>query len=748
LHVTAILAQERRDMLNAPETGLRRRIAIALLLASATPAAIAQYPTGATVQPLPRGDDPAERLAQALRTLAVEPNNVQALTAAGQNALILGDPNAAVGFLGRAGALAPRDGRVKAGLGSALVQLEKPQDALRLFSQATALGVPDADIAEDRGLAYDLIGDGTRAQRDYATVLANDPNDDTARRRLALSQGIAGDRKAAIATLDPLIRKRDIAGWRAQTFVLAMTGDTKGASEITHIMLPSQADMLQPFLMRLASLSAADKARAVHFGEMPATGRPYTAGQLANIGTPATYAATASAPTHAPAPRRAPKVETHVETRPETRVASVQPSDLAPVVSRPAVSPPVQAPATPPPRETAAPLAGIALAPVAAAPRAVEPVQAVQPARAIAGPPADMATVAPAPAPAPVATPAAPPSITTVALPPSTPATTPPVAASAPATVPPMPQAPAAGVGHYDLPHDAAARAPVRPIVRPVPSPAPVQVARARTEYLPDTSLNAVSIDKPIGARPKTEDVAVKPAPKTVIARADATAPVRTTRAGKSLDRAEPADDGATEKTATARGRHKPVADDEADTRTERTTRGKGKASKADATDEADSGTSAKSGKSGRSGKDVAADTDSSTKSAKGRRGKADTADDADRTEKTGRTGKGGKADKSSSASTREKPAAERVYVQVAGGANKADMDKAWDGVKKKAPDLMKGRTPSTTPLRATNRLLVGPFKSDDEAQAFVNKMAGKGLSGFVFKSSRGQKVDKVDSGQ
>ena len=75
-------------------------------------------------------------------------------------------------------------------------------------------------------------------------------------------------------------------------------------------------------------------------------------------------------------------------------------------------------------------------------------------------------------------------------------------------------------------------------------------------------------------------------------------------------------------------------------------------------------------------------------------------------------------------------------------------MDKAWTGVRKKAPDLMKGRTPSTTPLRFTNRLLVGPFKDEDEAQGFVNKMAGKGLSGFVFKSAKGQKVEKVDAGK
>ena len=75
-------------------------------------------------------------------------------------------------------------------------------------------------------------------------------------------------------------------------------------------------------------------------------------------------------------------------------------------------------------------------------------------------------------------------------------------------------------------------------------------------------------------------------------------------------------------------------------------------------------------------------------------------------------------------------------------------MDKAWASVKKKAPELMKGKTASTTPLRATHRLMVGPFKDEDEAQGFVNKMAGKGLSGFVVKTAKSQKVEKIDAGQ
>lgn len=93
-------------------------------------------------------------------------------------------------------------------------------------------------------------------------------------------------------------------------------------------------------------------------------------------------------------------------------------------------------------------------------------------------------------------------------------------------------------------------------------------------------------------------------------------------------------------------------------------------------------------------------------------------------------------------AETKGEPA--RVWVQVAGGANEGDLKKAWAALQSKAPDLFRGRQGWTTPLRATNRVLTGPFKSDDEAQAFVNRMAKAGLSGFVFTSTKGQKVERL----
>jgi len=85
-----------------------------------------------------------------------------------------------------------------------------------------------------------------------------------------------------------------------------------------------------------------------------------------------------------------------------------------------------------------------------------------------------------------------------------------------------------------------------------------------------------------------------------------------------------------------------------------------------------------------------------------------------------------------------------RHWVQVAGGANVSDLPKAWRGLLAKAPAELKGRQPWTTPLRFTNRLLVGPFKTPAEAQAFVNTIGKKGVSAFAWSSEAGQKIEKL----
>jgi hypothetical protein len=89
-------------------------------------------------------------------------------------------------------------------------------------------------------------------------------------------------------------------------------------------------------------------------------------------------------------------------------------------------------------------------------------------------------------------------------------------------------------------------------------------------------------------------------------------------------------------------------------------------------------------------------------------------------------------------------PEPSRVWVQIAGGAAKAALPREFARLKAKAPKVFGTRGAYTAPLNATNRLLVGPFASSKEAQAFVNQLKAQDLSGFAWTSAAGQKVEKL----
>lgn len=213
-----------------------------------------------------------------LNTLASNPHDLRALLGAGEAAIALEDPNAAISFFARADEIDPRNARAKAGLGRALLMLEKPQDALRLFHQATDYGMAEASIAGDRGLAYDLRGDQRKAQRDYVLALRSGENPEITR-RLALSHAISGERDQALKLIEPLLYKQDKAAWRVRAFILALAGDAEAANGVARQVMPGNlARPMAPFFARLPRLNAAEKAAAVHFGHMPSDGR--TGGML------------------------------------------------------------------------------------------------------------------------------------------------------------------------------------------------------------------------------------------------------------------------------------------------------------------------------------------------------------------------------------------------------------------------------------------------------------------------------------
>ena len=759
----------------------------------------------------------ADALAADMRILAANPLDIEALVTAGELTLKMGDNTAAAGFFGRAEKLDPLNPRVKAGLGSLLVRAERPGEALRRFQEAEARGLDPRKYAGDRGLAYDLIGEQERAQRDYRLALRAGPDDEITR-RYALSMGISGRKKEALDLLDALLRKSDRAAWRDRAFILAMSGDREGAQKIANSMMsPGLGAGLAPFFDRLPMLSAADRAFAVNFGELRATPERIADARmipaLPRLG-PDPTAPKVLAVVEQPKPRAIVQDDTrkHKKRKKDEDLAPAVPAaKTAPPVevalNPPSYVPPRAAPTPAPPTPTPPPSAQPSPRVVYAAPLASpKPATGLTPAPTPLPPPVK---VAEAPKPTPAPTPSAPlPSATTDAAPPPVPLPAPVVVAAAPAPAPGF-SATSADHGLADRP--TAAEAGI--------SPAPTATSRVSEDTVLARIIAGISVPgselgvappptraAPPPPAPAPKPIEVAPEPKAKVEQAKPTA--RTPEARSATRKASGEETADAGDGKSAKGRNgKPLADaqaakDDADpvacpplatgkttARGRATAKGKstakcevantkgGRDAKPDNAALDDNGcpppakgratargkaalrgkaatkcetADAKSARDAKS-EEVALDKNGCplppTKGKAGTRGRSDqVATTRGRAGAKGKTSakcetadaKGSKAD----AATKGDPA--RVWVQVAGGANQAALEKAWNALRTKAPDLFRNRQGWSTPLRATNRVLTGPFKSEDEAQAFVNQLAKAGLSGFVFTSAKGQKIDRL----
>jgi hypothetical protein len=156
-------------------------------------------------------------------------------------------------------------------MGAVSVANGDPQAALPYFRRAQQLGAPLASFACDRGLAYDLLGQQTNAQADYRIAL-NGRDGDEARRRLALSLAISGDRNSALQTLAPLAARGDSGVPRVRAFIFALTGDSNAAMNAINTAMPGSWARVAPFVQRLPSLSAGQRAGAVNLGIFPDNG--------------------------------------------------------------------------------------------------------------------------------------------------------------------------------------------------------------------------------------------------------------------------------------------------------------------------------------------------------------------------------------------------------------------------------------------------------------------------------------------
>jgi Flp pilus assembly protein TadD len=219
-------------------------------------------------------ETPAAALARHIRVLATSPKDFLALIGAGKAALALGDSQAAVGFFGRADEVFPTSPLPQAGLAAAMVADGDAMGAMPYFDRARQLGATAAMLGTDRGLAYDLLGRHADAQSDYRAALSGADGDE-ARRRLALSLAITGDKAGAIAMLGPLMGRGDAAAARCRALVLALAGDLVGARRSLDAAMPGSSVQMAPFLAKLPSLRSDQKAAAVNLGIFPDSGQSY-----------------------------------------------------------------------------------------------------------------------------------------------------------------------------------------------------------------------------------------------------------------------------------------------------------------------------------------------------------------------------------------------------------------------------------------------------------------------------------------
>ncbi len=218
-----------------------------------------------------RGESPADALARNMKELGSSPRSFNALIGAGRASLALGDGQAAAGFFGRAEEVWPASPLPQAGMGAALALEGDGSGALQYFVRATQRGATQSMIGADRGLAYDLVGQHSSAQADYRAALSGTDGDE-ARRRLALSLAISGNKAEALSMLSPLMARGDAAGARTRAFVLALSGDINGAKSAMDAAMPGSSSNMAYFFRKLPDLRSDQKAAAVNLGIFPGSG--------------------------------------------------------------------------------------------------------------------------------------------------------------------------------------------------------------------------------------------------------------------------------------------------------------------------------------------------------------------------------------------------------------------------------------------------------------------------------------------
>ena len=390
-----------------PGRGWRQAVVLSAMIAAALPMSAAAFqitqPDPATRAAMDKRTAARTLLSSALARIAANNRDPAALLDAGRASIQLEDYRAAMGFLARAEQASPRDGAVKAAMGSAMVHMENPTRALDYFGEAQLLGAPERIFLADRGLARDLLGQQDAAQRDYQLALSLGANDET-QRRYALSLGISGEGDRGVQMLTSQLRAQDRGAWRMRAMILAIGGRNGEATEIVKAtMPPALAQNILPYLTQMDRLNPAQQAAAAHFGRFPS-------GQLGPPRAPVQVAAATPPPAATAKPDRRRSGDRQRVRGTVTPIASPPPAvavrrDPAPT---PTATQPVRSVAAVPSPARTPPASALASATVPGASTLPPALQSSVAAPPVSTPPPAQVRAQPTPAPTPAPASAAP----------------------------------------------------------------------------------------------------------------------------------------------------------------------------------------------------------------------------------------------------------------------------------------------------------------------------------------------------
>ncbi len=661
------------------------------------------------VQAVPGVD--SQRLSSALARLGRNPRDAAALVDAADAAKALADYDAAIGFYRRADEITPNNPHIKAGLAAALAMSGDPVSAIPIFAEAEKAGALPAQIAADRGLAYDLVGANAMAQHYYAMALGSS-TDGEVRMRLAVSQAIAGDAATAQATLMPLLQKQDKPGWRTRAFALAIAGDTQQAVEVSNSILPPQlAQNIAPYLRYMPRLTRAQQAAAANLGKFPRAseiGHDDTRLSAYTTQLAASEAAMARATLAANQPA-AGKASGRGGRKGSTSAAPTRtaPSTTLAQATRPA-APAAYSVASKAPQygaQTANPVSSHTATPAHGDPARVAPPEPMptivhdsngELAPVSSNPSAGRLAAAPAPAP-----------VTAMPV-----RTTPPAAASTlpPAVAPrPAPSGLASGVS------------PATPSA--ISTPAASVPAPLASTPTPSTPLTPA---KPVIAEAPPEPSAHQPSLAEIFADIGKPGMQVVPAAGavdiRQIEPARPAPPPAPKPEVKPEVKPDPKADAKPEPKDEVKPGAKGAAkhgAKPDAGDEAKPGTKPDAKASGKPDPKGSAKADAKP---------------------------GVKAETPAKGKKPAPPAhPSRIWVQIGVGRNTDAIAFDWRRDLKQSPALLKGRQPYVSEMGRTNRVLIGPFETQKAANAFMADARKQGFSDALpWTSPAGQVVDPL----